>query len=48
MPGHGEADMNYTAIEKVTIYNVNHRKEREQLFIRIVNTFYNGLNRSPK
>ena len=47
-PGHSESNMNITAIEKVKVNDPNYRKEREQFYIRLFNTFYNGLNRSPK
>ena len=48
LPGHSEANINITSIEKVKSNDTNYRKEREQFFIRLFNTFYKGLNRSPK
>ena len=48
MPGHSEANINFTVIEKVKTTDTKYREEREQLFIRLFNTFYSGLNISPK
>ena len=41
LPGHSEANINIIAIEQIKINYANYRKEREQLFIRLFNTFYN-------
>ena len=48
MPGQSEANMNNTVIDQVKSTDTNYRREKEQLFIRHSNTFYSGLNRSPK
>ena len=44
-PGHCLADMNITAIEQVKRNNTLYRKEREEYFIRLFNTYHKGMNK---
>ena len=45
LPGHSLADVSVTAIEKVKENNTLYRKEREEYFIRLFNTYHNGINK---
>ena len=45
LPGHSLANMKCTIIEQVTTKSEAYRKQREQFFIRKLNTFHNGLNK---
>lgn len=47
LPCHSLANMSVTISEKVTKSDTNYRKEREHYLIRIFDTFYIGLNRTP-
>ena len=44
-PGHSLDDLKITVLEKVKFYNEAYRTEREHYFIRIFNTFYQGINK---
>ena len=46
-PGHSLADLSITVLEKVKKIDDLYRKERENYFIRKLDTFYRGLNRQP-
>ena len=44
-PGHSLADLTVTALEKPKRNNSLYRKEREEYFIRLFNTFHEGINK---
>ena len=44
-PGHSLADLTVTALEKSKRNNSLYRKEREEYFIRLFNTYHNGINK---
>merc|ERR1711888_267954 len=46
-PGHSEANLTVTILEKVKKLDTAYRKEREHTLIRKFNTFYKGRNRMP-
>ena len=46
-PGHSEANLTVTILEKVKKLDTAYRKEREHTLIRKFNTFYKGMNRMP-
>ena len=45
LPGHSVSDMRVTILEKIHSSDPLVRKEREELFIRQLNTKYKGLNK---
>ena len=45
LPGHILADIRITILEQVKYNNLEYRKEREKYFIRLFNTYNNGLNK---
>ena len=45
--GHSSSDMMITILEKVKSNDEIYRKEREKYHIRIFNTYYKGMNKSP-
>ena len=47
LPGHSLSDMTITVIEKVKKQETNYIKERESYFIRLFNSYYNGINKMP-
>ena len=47
LPGHSLSDMILTVIEKVKVPEKSYIEEREHYFIRLFNTFYNGINKMP-
>ena len=46
LPGHSLANLNITILEQAKRNNEQYRKERESYFIRKLNTFYKGMNRT--
>ena len=44
-PGHSVANMKISVIEQVKQQSDLYRKEREEYFIRKIDTYHNGLNR---
>ena len=47
LAGHSLSDRTITVIEKVKKQETNYIKERESYFIRLFNTYYNGINKMP-
>ena len=47
VPGHEIHHMKFTAIEQVKSEDPLYGREREKLFIRKFNTFFNGINKEP-
>ena len=45
LPGHSLADLSVTAIEQAKVNSLLYRKEREEYFIRLFNTFHKGINK---
>ena len=45
LPGHSLADLRITILEQVKKSNRDYRREREKYFIRLFDTYNNGLNR---
>ena len=45
--GHSITDLKVTILEQIKKKDTLYRKERESYFIRKLNTFYGGLNKSP-
>ena len=45
LPGHSLADLSVTAIEQAKVNSLLYRKEREEYFIRLFNTFNKGINK---
>ena len=45
LPGHSVSDMRVTILEKIHSSDPLVRKEREEMFIRQLNTKYKGLNK---
>ena len=45
LPGHSLADLSVTAIEQAKVNSLIYRKEREEYFIRLFNTFHKGINK---
>ena len=44
-PGHSLADLSVTALERVKRNNILYRKEREEYFIRLFDTYNRGINK---
>ena len=47
LPGHAIHNMKFTVIEQVKSEDPLYGREREKLFIRKFNTFFNGINKEP-
>ena len=45
LPGHSLADLRVTVLEQTIIHTEEYRKEREKHFIRLFDTYNNGINR---
>ena len=45
LPGHILADLSVTALERVKRNNILYRKEREEYFIRLFDTYNRGINK---
>ena len=45
LPGHSLAHLKITILEQIRNSNLEYRKEREKYFIRLFNTYNNGMNR---
>ena len=44
-PGHSQADLSVTGLERVKRNNPLYRKEREDYFIRLFDTYHRGINK---
>ena len=44
-PGHSLADLSVTALERVKRNNPLYRKEREEYFMRLFDTYHRGINK---
>ena len=47
-PGHSLADLSVTALERVKRNNILYRKEREEYFIRLFDTYNRGINKKTQ
>ena len=45
LPGHSLADLRVVVLEQTKIHTEEYRKEREKYFIRLFDTYNNGINR---